>query len=253
MGAGYRQDLAYIHDAGFGDWARSASAVLIGALRGNGFAQGLVIDLGCGSGILSRELSNAGYSVFGIDQSAEMIALAKAKVRGAQFRVESFVSAQLPSAVGAAAVGEIFNYLFDETNSEQALAGTIRRVHTALQPQGVLLFDMAGPGRAPSGGPIRTFREADDWAVLVETREDAAGRLLTRRHTTFRRVGESYRRDTETHYLRLASRDEVVRLLQSTGFSVRVLEKYGEMQFPPGMTAYLAMKRPDRTRRGVAV
>ncbi len=240
---GYRQDLAFIHDAGFGDWARNASAVLIGALREHRFTQGVVIDLGCGSGILSREVSEAGYRVVGIDQSADMIALARARAPAAEFRVGSFVSAELPRAVGAAAVGEIFNYLFDEANTEQAFAETMRRIHEALQPEGVLLFDMAGPGRVPDGGSVRTFREGDDWAVLVETREDLAGRLLTRRHTTFRRAGESYRRDAETHYLRLAPRDEVVALLDSTGFTVRVLDSYGGMEFPAGVVGYLATKR----------
>jgi SAM-dependent methyltransferase len=239
---GYRHDLAYIHDAGFGDWARNASGVLIRALRQNGFNRGLVVDLGCGSGILSRELADAGYSVLGIDQSADTIALAREKVPAAEFRIGSFVTAELPRAVGVAAVGEIFNYLLDEANGERALAATIARVHEALLPGGVFLFDMAGPGRVPGGGPVRTFREADDWAILVETREDAERRLVVRRHTTFRRIGDAYRRDTETHYLRLVGPEDVVPLLESTRFAVQVFEKYGDMAFPPGMAAYLAIK-----------
>ncbi len=245
MTQGYRQDLAYIHDAGFGEWARSASAVLIRALRRSGHRHGLVVDLGCGSGILSRALVDAGFAVLGVDQSPDMISLARASVPEAEFRVASFVTAELPAAVGVAAVGEIFNYLFDEANDERMLAATIRRVHDALLPGGVLLFDMAGPGRVPGGGPTRTFRETPNWAVLVETEEDAARRLLTRRNTTFRRFGEWYRRDSETHHLRLAGRDEVLPLVESTGFRVQVLERYRDTEFPPGVLAYLATK-PSR-------
>ena len=52
----YRDDLAYIHDAGFGGFARAAAPVLVETLRQAAIMNGLVIDLGCGSGILSHEM-----------------------------------------------------------------------------------------------------------------------------------------------------------------------------------------------------
>jgi hypothetical protein len=45
--AAYRDDLAYIHDAGFGGFARQAGQVLVDALARRGITEGLVIDLGC--------------------------------------------------------------------------------------------------------------------------------------------------------------------------------------------------------------
>src|SRR5882757_1954445 len=66
----YRDDLAHIHDAGFGGFARAAAPVLVEALKAGGIDQGLVIDLGCGSGILSRAIYQAGYDVLGVDISA---------------------------------------------------------------------------------------------------------------------------------------------------------------------------------------
>src|SRR5213083_2321791 len=56
-------------------------------------------------------------------------------------------------------------------------------------------------GREPGPGPQRSYREGDDWVVLVAAQEDH--KLLTRRITIFRRVGELYRRDYEVHRLRL--------------------------------------------------
>ena len=58
MADNYREDLAYIHDAGFGALARSAAPVLLEDLRRRGVDGGLVIDLGCGSGILSEAVSD---------------------------------------------------------------------------------------------------------------------------------------------------------------------------------------------------
>jgi hypothetical protein len=56
----YRDDLAYIHDAGFDNLARHAAAVLLDSLQQRGIDRGLVIDLGCGSGILAQVLAAAG-------------------------------------------------------------------------------------------------------------------------------------------------------------------------------------------------
>src|SRR5262249_55311799 len=57
----YREDLAYIHDAGYGGMARAAAPVLIAELRAQGHERGRVIDLGCGSGILAAAVAKAGY------------------------------------------------------------------------------------------------------------------------------------------------------------------------------------------------
>src|SRR5207248_1113162 len=113
----YRDDLAYIHDAGFGGLARAAGPVLVEALRRRGFAGGLVVDLGCGSGIVSRAVAEAGYDVLGIDISPAMIALARERVSGGTFRVGSVISTEIPRCIAVVAVGEVFNYLFDPENT----------------------------------------------------------------------------------------------------------------------------------------
>jgi 2-polyprenyl-3-methyl-5-hydroxy-6-metoxy-1,4-benzoquinol methylase len=72
-------------------------------------ADGLVVDLGCGSGIVSRAVAEAGYEVLGIDISPAMIALAKAHVPGGAFRVASVIATDIPPCIAVAAVGEVFN------------------------------------------------------------------------------------------------------------------------------------------------
>src|ERR1700722_1415793 len=92
MATAYGDDLAYIHDAGFGRYAREAGPVLADALRRGGITEGLGVDLGCGSGILSAKVIELGYQTLGIDISERMIALARKHVPGGQFRVESLLS-----------------------------------------------------------------------------------------------------------------------------------------------------------------
>jgi len=60
---GYSKDLAHIHDEGFSDLARNAATTLLKFLREQKIKGGLVVDLGCGSGVLAEKLTSAGYDL----------------------------------------------------------------------------------------------------------------------------------------------------------------------------------------------
>src|SRR4051794_12076134 len=92
--AGYGPELAAAHHDGYGDVARAAAAVLRRELRDG--ANGLVVDLGCGTGILARVMTDAGFDVLGVDLSADMIAIAQEHAPAARFVVSSFVDVDLP-------------------------------------------------------------------------------------------------------------------------------------------------------------
>jgi SAM-dependent methyltransferase len=238
----YRDDLAHIHDAGFGRFAQAAAPVLLEALKSGGITQGLVIDLGCGSGILSHAIYQAGYEILGVDISEAMIALARQRVPRGEFRVESLLKAKLPPSVAIAAVGEVVNYLFDAEILGSGLQKLLRRIHDSVQSGGVFLCDVAEPGRVHGTGPVQTFVEGNDWAVLISTVEDRKRKFLARTITSFRQVGELYRRDQEVHCQRLLPRSELAAQLRSIGFEVRVLRGYGKLRFGKGHVGLLARK-----------
>jgi SAM-dependent methyltransferase len=242
MEGAYRKDLAYIHDAGFGGFARGAAALLLEDLRRRELDRGLVIDLGCGSGILAEQVSAAGFDVLGIDLSPALIALARQRVPRGTFRVESLLTAELPPCIAVAAVGECLNYLFDERHSWQGVRQVLERAFGALAPGGLLLFDVAGPGRVPGPAAHKGYTEGDGWAALVTVEEDQQQGVLTRRITSFRQVGELYRRDHEVHRLRLLPRAQVETALAEIGFQVQTLGGYGPVQFPPGLVGFLARR-----------
>jgi SAM-dependent methyltransferase len=234
----YHADLAFVHDDGFGGPARAAAGALLAALERSGVSSGRVVDLACGSGILSQRLCEAGFDVLGIDLSADMLELARRRAPNASFVQGSLLSADLPACVAVAIVGEGVNYLFDESHSKRALSRLFGRIHEALSPGGVLLFDAAGPERAAG----RAFREGDGWAVLVDATNDRRKKTLTRRIVTFRRAGKSYQRSEEVHRLRLLAADEVLELLRGAGFRPRALSAYGEFRFPVGWAGFLARR-----------
>jgi SAM-dependent methyltransferase len=237
----YDSDLALIHDAGFGHVARAAASGLLSTLKQQKYSTGTVVELGCGSGILSEVVARAGYDVVGYDISPAMIDLARQRVPDGRFNCQSFVDVELPGCVAVTAVGEIFNYLFDRRNTLQTVIKVWRRIFKALSPGGVLLFDMALVGRIPAG-QVRTYAETEDWACLYEGVEQTEKKTLERRITTFVRDGAVFRRAQELHRLRLYEQAQLVEPLKHIGFRVRPLKAYGDWKFPPGWRGFLCLK-----------
>jgi SAM-dependent methyltransferase len=236
----YKQHLAYIHDVGFGSFADRSAPGLLNLLRRARLSRGLVVDLGCGGGRWARKLADAGYDVLGIDLSPHMVALARRRVPEGTFRTGSFLDCDFPPCAAITSVGECFNYLFDTRNGRASLRRLFRRAHRALQPGGLLIFDIAVPGRAQDWDS--SFWKGKDWACLVEYIHDRRRNLLTRRMTAFRKVGPLYRRAEEVHVQRLYRAAQLARDLREIGFRVRTAGGYGHFRFPKALVALIARK-----------
>ncbi len=240
MTPAYGTDLAYIHHAGFSGFVRDAAPGLLKILRAHGIRGGLVIDLGCGGGSWARELSGRGYDVLGIDISPAMIRLARQTAPRARFVAGSVLKVALQTCHAVTALGEVLNYTFDRDDSRRELARFFRRVHEALRPGGIFVFDVAGPERERGRAP-RRWIAGDDWAILLEVSRQ--GHLLTRRITTFRQIGKTYRRSQEVHRLRLYRPSEILTELRRANFAARSIRGYGGMEFDRGLTGFVAQRR----------
>jgi SAM-dependent methyltransferase len=225
----YPADLARIHDEGFGDFGRAAACEVHRHLP----PTGRVVELGCGTGITAQILTRLGYDVIGIDISKDMLAIARERAPEAEFRQGSIWDADIPTCVGVTAIGEVVNYAADERAGAERLPELFERIHAALEPNGVFVFDFATPGRA---GPARDH-EGDGWRIHSETAE-AAGEL--ERRMTIERDGETR---VEVHRLRLYERDDVAVQLEQAGFAAEALERYCDFVFWPGYAAFAVRRR----------
>ena len=242
MAGFYREDTAYIHDVGHADFALRSAPGILEILEDNGIRDGLVVDLGCGSGQWARELLRAGYRVLGIDISEDMVELARQKAPGAEFRVGSLFEAEIPPCDAVTAVSEVLNYLFDPQNEERGLDRLFGRVHDSLRPGGVFVFDVLGPGQVPPGATSRGWSAGEDWAVLNEKEEDPERGTMERRIVSFRKVGELYRRDGEVHRVRLYAPEEVEDKLGRAGFEVTTRRAYGDYPLGENHAAFVARR-----------
>jgi SAM-dependent methyltransferase len=237
----YKEDLAFIHDVGFNDYALKSAPGILEILAENNIREGLIVDLGCGSGLSAQEFTKAGYDVLGIDISESMIALARARVPNAEFRIGSLFQAEIPPCNAVTSIGECLNYLFDPNSDRQTLFSLFQRIYKALNAGGVFTFDIAEAGQVTQG-ITKGFTEGKDWVVLVEKEENQEQSILTRRIISFRKVGENYRRDDEVHYQQLYKATDIANELHRVGFQVQTTRSYGEYSLPKVHVAFIARK-----------
>ena len=242
MAEWYGEDLMYTHDVGHADFALDPAPGILQILGRSGIDDGLVIDLGCGSGLWARKLLDAGYDVFGVDISEAMIGLARRRAPEAGFRVGSLFEVGIPRCRAVTAISEVLNYLFDAENEVRGLGGVFRRVSETLVPGGVFVFDVLGPGQVPPGTRAKGFGVGEDWAALSEREEDHERGTMERRIVSFRKVGEYYRRSDEVHRVRLYDPSEIAAELERAGLLARPMRSYGDLPLDEGHTAFVARK-----------
>ncbi len=98
-----------------------------------------VLDLCCGSGHVTRELVRRGYSVTGIDASAELIKLAREALPNVDLQVQNACDFSLSEPVDAAlSTFDSLNHILQLADLKRAFVN----VHRALKCGGLFVFDM---------------------------------------------------------------------------------------------------------------
>ncbi len=241
----YQRDLAYIHASAFEALARGAASEIVQRLRRAGTRIQRVLDIGCGAGPLTAALLEAGFEVTAVDISVDLIELAQARAPKAHFIHASAYETEIRGHEAVVAVGEPLTYHAEDADADRLLGSFLQRAAEALPPGGQLIFDVIGLGEPSLSG--RTWTTGDDWAVVVETSENQAERILVRNIETFRRAGKLYRRGRETHTVRLFDVRSLCDQLASCGFVTETARSYGAQQLPFRRHAFFA------TRTGAAV
>ncbi|MBE9206745.1 class I SAM-dependent methyltransferase [Nostoc sp. LEGE 06077] len=242
MSEWYKEDLAFIHDDGFRDYALKSAPGILEILAQNKINSGLVVDLGCGSGLWAKELIKSNYQVLGVDISESLIAIAQKRVPQAKFQVGSLFKVEIPLCQAVTSIGECLSYLFDSDNNRKTLIQLFQRIYQALIPGGAFIFDIVEAGQIAIGNKTKNYTEGKDWVVLVEKEELRSQNILTRKIITFRKVGEYYKRDDEIHHVRLYRATQIATDLRQIGFRVQTTRNYGSYYLPKGNVAFIARK-----------
>ncbi|MEU8610403.1 methyltransferase domain-containing protein, partial [Actinoplanes sp. NPDC048791] len=170
----FRSDLAYVTDQGYGFHAAACAPGILALLEPVRERGGLVLEIGCGTGLLTRFLVQAGHRVVATDAAPAMLELARTAVPGAvDIRTLVLPDEPVPRADAIVGVGHALNYLPDTAAVQRGLAA----LADALLPGGVLALDLCdlewGTARADAVGQGRA---GADWAIVTRFSRPAAGR-----------------------------------------------------------------------------
>ena len=148
-------------------------------LEAHGIHDGILADLGCGTGELTLMLTQAGYDMIGIDQSEEMLCVVRDKAEqlglsgGLLLLRQDLLKLDLYGTIrGAVSTFDTFNHIPD-------LDKAIANAGFFMEKGGVLLFDMNTPykHRNVLGDNAFTFEE-EDAACVWRNHYDAANRRV---------------------------------------------------------------------------
>ncbi|MCI8334340.1 MAG: class I SAM-dependent methyltransferase [Lachnospiraceae bacterium] len=201
------------------EWSRR----IVGILKQYGISDGLVLDLGCGTGSMTELLANAGYDMIGLDASEEMLNLAVQKRAESGldilYLLQDMRELELYGTVRAVvSVCDSINYVTEEAD----LLQVFRLVNNYLDPGGIFLFDLNTVYKYETFLGENTIAEnRREGSFIWENYFDAGEGLNEYSLTLFiREEGGLYRKYEETHYQRAYSLERVRELLEEAGLEV---------------------------------
>ena len=182
-----------------------------------------IIDIGCGTGLLTCELAQRGHRMIGVDPSGAMLEVARNRAGGERVRWIEGDAGRLDGSEAADLVimtGHVAQVIADA----DSWSGTLDAAYEALRPGGRIAFDSRDP-RAEAWTawtPEATRRQFEDpvigpfemWWQLVEVKDDLVRNEL---HYLLPDVGEPLISRNE---LRFRTEAELTQSLTDAGFSV---------------------------------
>lgn len=184
-----------------------------------------VLDLGCGTGTVACLLAAAGYEVTASDSAEEMLTVAAGKAAQLPhpplFVHQSMQRLRLPELADAAvSTLDALNYLTRPADVQE----TFRRVHEALRPGGLFVFDVNTPCKLRRMSGQVWLDEKEDTYCVWRTEFSERTRVCTYWVDLFRRdASGAWRRSCEKHRERAWEEWELREWLMQAGFpAVRV-------------------------------
>lgn len=194
-------------------------------LCGQGVADGLVVELGCGTGNMTKRLAADGYDMIGIDSSAEMLEYARDKCSENVLLLQQDMRELdlYGTAAAMVCVCDGMNYLLELEDLRQ----TFERVHLFLDEGGIFLFDLKTAYFYETQLGSRTVTDNREDATLIWENAYDADTMLHEYLVTIYELADEKRdlfaRREEYHRQRAYPWKTVKKLLQETGFSVEAV------------------------------
>ena len=199
------------------DWC----AYVTGLLKEHGISDGLLLDLGCGTGKLTRLLAAEGYDMIGVDLSEEMLEIAleheMEDPKQILYLQQDMREFELYGTVKAiVSICDSMNYITEDED----LLEVFKLVNNYLDPEGVFIFDL---------NTVYKYEKILGEQTIAENREDASF-IWDNYYDEEEQINEYdlalfipegkdglYRKYEEVHYQRAYELELVKELLEKAG------------------------------------
>lgn len=191
-------------------------------LENNKITDGIITDLGCGTGALTEMLADRGYDMIGIDNSDEMLGIALDKQaehdRGILYLNQDMREFELYGTVRAiVSACDCINYVTEPEDVVEVM----RLANNYLDPSGLFILDF---------NTVHKYRDIIGDTTIAENREDCSfiwenyydeDEHLNEYEITFfvREDNGMFRRFSETHYQRGYTLEEMRGYAERAGLS----------------------------------
>ncbi|MCI8661082.1 MAG: class I SAM-dependent methyltransferase [Lachnospiraceae bacterium] len=207
----------FMDDIPYEEWCCRVTELL----REQGVRDGLVLDLGCGTGKLTRLLAAQGYDMIGVDMSGEMLEVAMEENPDGSilYLQQDMREFELYGTVQAiVSICDSMNYLMEYED----LVQVFRLADNYLDPGGVFLFDMNTLYKYQELLGEQTIGEnREEGSFIWENYYDEEQQINQYDLTLFVREADNrYRKYEETHFQRAYEVEQVKKAVSEAGLEL---------------------------------
>jgi len=178
---------------------------------------GLLLDLGCGTGKLTRLMEAKGYDMIGVDYSYDMLSIAKNhSEESILYLLQDMREFELYGTVrGIYSACDSLNYILEEEELKEVFS----LVNNYLDPKGIFVFDINTPFKYECLLAENTFAENREegsfiWENFYDEEEEINEYDLT---LYIKDEEDHFQRFQEVHYQRSYSLETIKNLLEEAG------------------------------------
>lgn len=177
----------------------------------------IVLDLACGTGRMTAEMSKRGYDMIGVDGSIDMLSEAYSKdTQGILYLCQDMREFELYGTVAAVvSICDCMNYITEQED----LVTVFKLVNNYLDPEGIFIFDLNTEYKYETVmGDCTIAEDREDSSFIWENQYEKDEKINIYDVSIFVKETEDlYRKYHETHYQRAYTLDEVQQALKEAG------------------------------------
>ena len=194
---------------------------LVDILKAEGINDGLLLELGCGTGRMTRLLAAEGYDMIGVDNSEEMLSVAREYTMENTeilYLLQDMREFELYGTIRAVvSVCDSMNYIMSEEDLRQVFS----LVNNYLDPGGIFIFDMNTRYKYEELLGDNSFCETrEDSSFIWENYYNHTSMINEYELTLFVREDEEealYRKYQESHFQKAYTLREIRGLIEKAG------------------------------------